>query len=240
MLQGYIKKIVFSTFICALVLCANFPGLLMAAPSKQLFIEGQDYAKLPETIRSNPDVEQLLMTDPNKVQVLFFFSYGCHGCEMFHTPFEKWAAQHRKDKKNKIAIYVYPVSFNLQWQQLAKLYYVRETLDPSGKLHAAIFTAIHKNGLKLWQEPTMQKFFVQHGYTPAQFTQAFNSFNVNRMLKRAEDLTKAYGIVVTPDIVINGAVNSYRVDLSKVGNNIDRLLKVMDYLVARESMLLAQ
>lgn len=233
MWQGYIKS--FATIVLTIIL---LPALCFAAQQKNLFIEGQDYIKLPDTVRNNPEVEQLLLTDPHKVQVLFFFSYGCHGCEMFHTPFEAWAAQELKNHKNKVAVYIYPVSFNAQWKMLAKMYYVMDSLDPDEKLNGPIFTAIHKQGLKLWDPAVMKKFFIQHGYTAEQFDQAYNSFGVNRKVKRADDLAKGYSIVVTPDIVVNGPVHSYKVDLGKAGNDIPKLIKILDYLVEKESKLL--
>lgn len=233
MLQGYIKKILF--------LCLVFwlPTQLFAADPKNLFVEGQDYIKLSDSVRSTPEVAQLLNADPHKVQVLFFFSYGCHGCEIFHKPFNTWAKQQRSAPNSKVAVYVYPVSFNPQWHMLAKMYYVMQTLDPQGKLTDAAFTAVLKNRLRLWDPAVMKKFFVQNGFTAGQFDQAYNAFNVNRQVKRADDISRALGIIVTPDIVINGPVNSYKLDLSKAGNNSQRLLQILDYLIARESKLLA-
>lgn len=232
MLQGYIKNI--------LLLCLVFwnPTQLLAVDSKNLFVEGQDYIKLSDSVRNTPEAEQLLIADPHKVQVLFFFSYGCHGCEIFHTPFDQWVKQQRNTPKSKIAVYVFPVSFNPQWHMLAKLYYVMQMLDPHSKLTDVIFTAVLKSHIKLWDPAVMKKFFMQHGFTAAQFDAAYNSFNVNRQVKRADDISKAFGIIVTPDIVINGPVNSYKLDLSKAGNNSARLLQIIDYLVARESKLL--
>lgn len=237
MWQVYIKVIRQFIFLALLA-----PMVLVAAPQKNsnsnLFVEGQDYLRLPDTIRVNPNVQQLLESDPHKVQVLFFFSYACHGCEMLHTPFEQWANKQRSEPKNKVAIYVYPVAFNSQWSMLARLYYVAQTLDPSGALNMEIFTAIHKKGLKLWDGTVMKKFFVQHGYTEKQFDQAYNSFNVNRQVKRAEELVKGYSVTATPDIIINGPVHSYKIDLVKAGNNIQRMIAILNYLVARESKLL--
>lgn len=235
MLQAYIKAKIF--FITSIIL---MPLALHAAPQKNsnLFVEGQDYLRLPDTVRNEFAVQQLIESDPRKVQVLFFFSYACHGCEMLHSPFEQWAKKQRAQANNKAAIYVYPVAFNAQWAMLARLYYVMETLDPTGSLNGEIFTAIHKKSIKLWDVAVMKKFFVQHGYTESQFDQAYNSFNVNRKVKRAEELVKAYSITATPDIIINGPVHSYKIDLLKAGNNITRMLAILDYLVKRESKLL--
>jgi thiol:disulfide interchange protein DsbA len=205
---------------------------------KAMFIEGQDYTRLPNDVRNNPDVAQLIMADPNKVQVIFFFSYGCHGCELFHLPYQKWAAAQEKKLGNKVAFYRYPVSFNPQWRMLAKLYYTMEYLDPKGKLNDAIFEAIHKQGLQLWQEPVMQTFFAKHGYKPVDFSHAFNSFGVNRQMKQADEISKTYKITLTPDIIVNGPDASYRLDLTKADNKVDRFFQILDYLVQREVKLL--
>ncbi len=254
MLQGYIKYFVALGLVSSSLLAVdataisavkNTPTKTNTTTSKDanqekaaLFVEGQDYIRLPNKTRENTDVQQLMAADPNKVQVLFFFSYGCHGCEMFHTPFEKWAARQSKQPDNKIVFYRYPVSFNPQWAMLAKMYFVMETLDPKGKLNNAIFNSIHKDGLKLWQESVMKKFFIKHGFTGQQFDAAFTSFNVNRQVKRADEISKAYGIVITPDIVVNGPTASYKLDLAKKGSTPEQLFRVLDYLIKRESKLL--
>lgn len=233
MLQDYIK--IFRLFLVTIFL---FSGLVSAANSQTTFVEGQDYIKLSDSVRVNQSVAQLLASDPEKVQVIFFFSYACHGCEMMHAPFEQWAVKRKAIPNNKTVVYTYPVSFNAQWAMLAKLFYVVEILDPTGKLNQDIFVAVHKKGLKLWDVAVMRKFFIQHGYTAAQFDEAYNSFNLKRQLKRAEDLAKGYNISATPDIIINGPVHSYKLDLTKAGNDIPRLIKIINYLVVRESKLL--
>lgn len=245
MLKGYINK----TFIYCL-LGILLPTICIAAPEKkpdapkvitaknELFIEGQDYTRLPNEVRNNPDVAQLLMADPNKVQVLFFFSYGCHGCELFHKPFEKWTAAQLKKPDNKVVVYRYPVSFNAQWRMFAKLYYTMEFLDPAGKLNATIFEAVNKKGVQLWHEAVMQTFFAQHGYNATEFSHAFNSYGVNRQMKQADEISKTYKIDLTPDIIVNGPDASYRLDLTKSQNNIERFFQVLDYLVKRETKLL--
>ncbi len=231
MFQVYIRFIL----VCCLWLIA-LPGA-NAAVKESVFIEGQDYVRLPADIRNNPNVTQLMASDPNKIQVIFFFSYGCHACEHFHQPFEKWSAKH-KTANSKVVVYRYPVSFNPQWQILAKAYYTMELLDPTGKLNDAIFEAIHKRGAKLWQEPVMTSFFVQHGYKAKQFENAYTSFGVSKNMKRADDIAKAYKIAETPDIIINGPYASYKVDVARVEGDLEKFFKIVDFIVAKEAKLL--
>lgn len=233
MLQGYIKYIL----LCC-ILAVMLPCVSLAASTDNLFVEGRDYIKLPDSIRNKPEAEQLLMANPHKVQVLFFFSYACHGCHLLDAPFQKWSAQQLKNSKNKVAIYVYPVSFNAPWAMLAKMYYINQTLDPTNNLNEIIFNGVQKQGLRLWEPQIMKRFFVQHGYNINAVDIAASSFTVNRLVKRADDISKAYNIIATPDIVINGPVHSYKLDLSKAGNDIDRVFRVLDYLVAKERKLL--
>jgi len=234
MLQAYIKYL-----ISWCLVLATIPALAIAVKdSNELFIEGQDYIKLSDKIRKNSEVTQFLSANPNKVQVVFFFNYGCHACEAFNKPFEKWLGQQRQQKNSKFIIYKFPVSFNPQWEMLAKLYFVMETLDPKMKLNDDVFDAIHKQGLRLWQEPVMKKFFVQHGYGEKAFDQAFSSPSVTKQVKRADDLSKGYEITATPDIVVNGPVSSYMLNVVKAGNDVDRLFKILTYVIRREAKLL--
>ena len=235
MFQGYIKYLL--VFAVMQVLISTGVVAATNASTKVLYIEGKDYVRLPADVRNSPEVKQLLIKDSNKVQVLFFFSYGCHACELFHTPFEKWTADHSRANKT-LAIYRYPVAFNPQWQVLARLYYTMETLDPKGKLNNAIFDAIHKRHIQLWQEQAMSDFFVQNGYKAKDFSEAYGSFTVNRQTKQADEISKAYKITETPDIIVNGPVSSYRVSIASAAGNTEKLFKIVDYLVQRETKLL--
>lgn len=233
MWQGYIKYVVLGCILAVIL-----PSISLAADKSNLFVEGHDYIKLPDAVRDKSQIEHLLMSDPHKVQVVFFFSYACHGCNLMDAPFKKWSEKQLKQSKGKIAIYTYPVSFNPAWGMLARMYYINQTLDPNNKLNETIFNAVQKQGLRLWEEPIMKKFFVQHGYNANSFDIAYRSFTVNRLVRRADDISKAYGIAATPDIIVNGVVHSYKIDINKAGHDINRIFDVLDYLVARELKLL--
>jgi thiol:disulfide interchange protein DsbA len=234
MFQGYIKNIL----ALGIVVLLASTSVQAVTSSKDSFVEGKDYLRIPTEIRNSPEVKQLLSKDPSKVQVVFFFSYGCHACEVVHTPFEKWAAEPSTVKNKNLTVYRYPVAFNPQWRMLAKLYYTMESLDTKGKLNNAIFEGIHKQGVKLWQQDEMSKFFVRNGYSAKDFNSAFTSFSVNRLTKQAEDVSTAYKVTETPDLIVNGPIASYRVSVVAAAGNIPRLFQVLDYLVKRETKLL--
>lgn len=199
-----------------------------AAPK---YIEGQDYTRLPDEMRREPAIVQLAANNPQKVQLVLFFSFGCSACATFDPIFDSWAS---KQDNKQLVIYRDPVSFEDDWEDLAKLYYVMQDLKPSKNLNAAIFEAIHEQNLKLWQEPAMEEFFISQGYSAADFKAAYNSYNVEIQAKRADELAKAYDISQTPSIIINGPDASYLLTVGKAGGDRNKLMDIADYIIATE------
>ena len=211
--------------LCLVVLTST----VTAASSS--FSEGQDYTKLPSSVRTEAPVAELIANNPKKVQLLFFFSYGCSACAKFDPSFEKWATTHQY---NKLVIYREPVSFEDDWEMLAKLYFVMKTLDPKQDLNPKIFTAIHDQGLKLWQESAMQEFFTKQGYSAASFDQAYKSYNVELDVKRSDALAKAFDVNQTPCVIINGASGSYLLTMDHADGNASKFLQILDYMIKTE------
>ncbi len=207
-------------------------GLILAAmpvTAAQSFIEGQDYERLTSKVRENPTVTQLIARDPQKVQLLFFFNYGCSACANFDPSFEKWLNTKANDK---LVIYRLPVEFEDNWLPLAKLYFVLQQLKPKKDLDAKIFQAIHQQGVDLWEEPTMENFIVENGYGLQNFDTAYNSPDIKAQVKRADTLSHIYAIDRTPTLVINGPNASYLCTVDMVDGDRNKLFQILDYLIS--------
>lgn len=204
---------------------------VIANSSNDNYVENKDYTLLSTKVRANPEVKDLLNNNSNKVQLLLFFNYGCSACAKFEPSFDKWVAE--QSNKN-LVIYRFPVAFNDEWEELAKLYFVMNTLDTSAELNSKIFTAIHQHDQKLWQEDEMRDFFVSHGYSAEAFNSAYNSATVNSKVKQAQDLSTAYGINQTPTVIINGPASSYKLTVDQAGDNHSRFFKIVDYVTNKE------
>lgn len=218
---------------CIRIVCLVI-GLLTGAASFAAdvqFVEGKDYTVLPNQIRSKTAVQQLLARNPSKVQLLFFFSYGCPACFKFDPYFEAWLA---KQTRNEFVVYRIPVLFEENWDNLAKLYYTGLTLDPKQPLNADIFNAIHKQHLTLEKPEVMQKFFVDHGYSGAEVNAIFNSSAVAAKVKTANEQALAYDINETPTIIINGPQNSYLLTLEQANADPNRMLDIAKYIITKE------
>ena len=220
--MNFIKKVV-------LLMCVFFAMPIIADSG---FMEGQDYSHLPKAVKTQSCVTKLINKDPHQIQVLLFFSYGCRACAKLDPEFEKWAESQKNNEE--LVIYSFPVGFQDQWQMLAKMYYVMLDMKPQKNLSQKIFTAIHKENQKLWQEEEMRAFFINNGYKAKEFDTVFNSPHVSEQLKYADEVANAYSINSTPMIIINGVNSCYSLSVSQA-EGIDRLMKVLNYLVRKET-----
>lgn len=186
-----------------------------AAQTAPIYEEGKHYERLPIPVDTR---------DPQKVEVVEVFSYGCIHCKNFQPAMDEWR-QHIPDY---VDFYRMPATFNRSWEVLAQLYYTAEALGVTDKVHGPIFRAIHDNGVNLTDPSLMaQMFQTAAGVTPEQFNQVFNSFSVRSRVQQAQARGVAYRLSGTPTLIVDGM---YRVDGRMAGGNKE-MLEVVDYLV---------
>jgi len=193
-------------------------GLLSTGLARAGYDEGIEYQRLPVPV---PTIA------PDKIEVRELFWYGCPHCYRLEPLLQKWL-QH---KPANVVFVRTPAIFNPRWAFHAKVYYTAEVLGVVDKLHQAIFDAIHKDKQRLDTPAAVRALFVRHGISAKDFDNAFNSFAVDAKVRRAADLTRRYGISGVPSMVVNG---KYVTD-GPMGNGHEGMLKIVDYLIARES-----
>lgn len=195
------------------------------------FNEGEDYTRLPQSLRANKLIEQVIAKDPNKVQVLFFFSYGCHACANFDPFFEKWL---KTPEAKKVVIYHFPVSFESDWGVLARLYYITQNLSPKRDLDPQIFAAVHKDHLNLSDPDVMKEFLVKQGYKADAVDLAMKSYSVQEQAKHADQVSEAYDVTRTPTIIINGPKASFMLTPDKTGGDFEKFVAVINYVLSTQ------
>jgi len=215
--------------ICLTVIIKFFSGIAIADPSE--FTAGEHYkilksaglSMLPSaTVGSINDSVAKVSKKP---QVLMFFNYACYGCWLVNKDFISW----KNANNGKVGVYYYPVAFNNIWENMAKCYYVNKELWPDDD-GEEMFLGIHRDHKKLWIESEMINFYAQKEITKDRFLQKYQSFDVERKVKKSIEIAKMYEIHITPSIVINGEKNSYMVNFTMV-KDPEMLFKVMDYLI---------
>ncbi|MCQ8104512.1 thiol:disulfide interchange protein DsbA/DsbL [Methylomonas sp. SURF-2] len=165
--------------------------------------------------------------NPDKVEVIEFFWYGCPHCYSLEPSMVEWL----KTKPANVEFIRQPAVFSDLWGKHAKAFFTAEALGVTEKVHADFFDAIQNKKQKLTSEDDLAKFFAAHGIKDEDFRAAYNSFMVDAKMRQAETMGARYGISGVPAIVVNG---KYRVTASTAKSQ-DNMIAVTNQLIQRES-----
>ena len=181
------------------------------------YTEGVEYKALPPQPTDTGD----------KIEVLEFFWYGCPHCYTFEPYIKAW----KKTKPANVEFVRVPAIFRPDWEIQARTYYALSNMGVIEDMHEKIFAAIHKDKKKLDKKEKLTDFVVKNGVDRKKFEEEYNSFSVDTMVRKAKKKQTAYKIQGVPAIAVNG---KYLTSGSMSGS-YDNLVKILDYLVAKES-----
>lgn len=165
--------------------------------------------------------------NPNKIEVIEFFWYGCPHCYSFEPLLEKWA----KNLPENVEFIRQPAAFNELWGKHAKAYYTAEALGIVDKVHGDFFDAVQNKKESLDTEAALAKFFAAHGVSESQFKEAYNSFVVDAKMRQAPLMAARYGITGVPAIIING---KYKTNGTLAGSH-EKMIEIINQLIKQES-----
>ena len=164
--------------------------------------------------------------NPDKVEVIEFFWYGCPHCYSLEPALQAWL----KKKPANVEFIHQPAVFSDVWGKHAKAYYTAEALGLNDKLHADFLDAIQNKKQKLLTEDDLAKFFADHGVKDEDFRAAYGSFIVDTKLRQAESMAGRYGITGVPALIVNG---KYKITASTAKSQ-ENMLTVLDELIKQE------
>lgn len=193
------------------------------------FQEGKHYLKLPEGLLENDIVENFRKSEPGRVQVIEFFSYGCSWCFKLDPYIKDWEAS----KPHFVSFHRVPVEFQPSWAPLTKAFYTAQSLEVLDKVHEPLFEAIHNDKIQNGSEFVLGSFFETQGVPRAKFEKTFSSFGVNRMQKWANSISQAYRITAIPAIVVQGPEGAY-LSSTRLAQGEDNLLELTSWLANRQ------
>lgn len=194
--------------------------LAFGAQARADFTEGTDYDRISPPVPTD--------VAPGKIEVVEVFWYGCPHCYALEPTLEKWV----HSGKPKAAEFVrVPAALNPSWLGHARAYCALEVMGKVNSVHEAIFQAIHEQGRLLADADSMARFLAQQGIEADAFKEAYNSLEAQTCLNRAADLARRYGVTGVPAMVVDG---QYLTSATQAGS-FGRMLKVVDYLVAKEA-----
>lgn len=170
--------------------------------SEMGLMEGVEYKRTP----------QPQAIAPHKKKVVEVFGYTCPHCYHLEPSLKKW----KSSKAADVHFEAMPAVFNNpNWKIMARVFYTSKELGILEKSHTPFFHALHRDNVPFTSVADIAKFFTRFGVTEQQFMNTFQGFKVDQEVRRAEKLTKAYGVEGVPAVVVNG---KYITDVPMTGS----------------------
>ncbi|MFL2840725.1 MAG: thiol:disulfide interchange protein DsbA/DsbL [Pseudohongiellaceae bacterium] len=189
---------------------------VFAQPTR--YIEGTHYVALDNPVRT---------VDPNKIEVVEIFWYGCTHCYSFEPLLEYWESNIAED----VVFVRSPGIWNVMMQTHAQLYYTSVELGIFEETHSEIFDEILLRANYLQSEGAVKDYIMSKGVLGEEFDAAWNSFAVTSAVNRANTKMRDYGVRSTPNLIVNG---KYRIVTNQAVPTQTDMLEVVDYLVEME------
>ncbi len=139
-------------------------------------------------------------TSGKKIEVLEFFYYGCPHCYHLQKYLDPWLKKLPKDVEFR---YV-PTIFNDQWEKLARTYYALDVMGLEPKIHSAVYDAVQAQNIDLGNEATLLEWAAKRGIDRSKLAQAYASFSTQIDINKSKQMTRSYGIMGTPSLVVDG------------------------------------
>ncbi len=165
--------------------------------------------------------------NPDKIEVIEFFWYGCPHCYSFEPILAEWL----KNKPENVEFIRQPAVFNRLWELHAKAYFTAEALGVLDKVHADFFDTIQNKHQKLADKDKLAEFFAAHGVDKTAFEEAYDSFLVDAKLRQARAMAPRYGVTGVPTVIVNG---KYKVT-ARLAKSQQNMIKVINDLIKMES-----
>ena len=170
-------------------------------------------------------IEPLPTRNPEKIEVIEFFWFGCGHCFSLEQLIKDW----KSEVSSKVDFFRLPVVWNAQTKTHAKLFFATETLRVPEAIQG-IFSAIHYNRKMMLSDKEIIPFFQGYGIQEDKYLAATNSFGLKNNLRKAELFAFKYGIKGVPAFIVNG---KYKVSATREIGTED-LLDVVNYLIEKE------
>lgn len=162
--------------------------------------------------------------DPDRIEVIEFFWYGCPHCNNFRPYIEDW----KESIPPGVDFRHMPAVLSPRWEIHAKAFFAASIMGVLDTFHGAMFDAIHRAGKRLDNASAIGAFADSLGIDGERFVATMKSFAVDAKIRRVKSLQRAYGVTGTPTVVIDGR---YRTSGSIAGG-VGNMIPVIDERIA--------
>lgn len=163
------------------------------------------------------------VVDPNRIEVIEFFYYGCRWCSQFQPHLDEWL----RNKPADVVFRYQPAIRNTRWMVLTKAFYALQQMQQLGRLHHALYKAFHQDSVNLEDQAVLTGWLLKQGVELKPFERSMQSEETMAKVQAAREMTIAYGVQSTPSIVVDGR---YLTNSGLTGG-VARLMEVTQALV---------
>ncbi|MDR1530316.1 MAG: thiol:disulfide interchange protein DsbA/DsbL [Burkholderiales bacterium] len=193
-------------------------ALSFALPAFAL-TEGKEYRRIPQRQVEAP---------AGKVEVLYFFSYGCSHCAQMTPLVNEW----KKNLSEDVVFKKAPVIWgNDTWKGLSRAYFTIDLLG-KGELDNKAFAALQQQSLKLYVEKDFLDWLSNNGVDRKKAEDMYKSFAVSNKIAQSERLEKDYKVQSVPHIYVNGNIEVVTENIASSSDFLKVLNEVIE--VARK------
>lgn len=204
------KKFLFSLIAAATALTATIPAQAAALQ------EGEQYVVVSQQQSAQPEVIE-------------FFSFYCPHCYAFEMQY-KIPQKIKAELPANASFTQYHVNFlGAQSENLTRAWALAMVLNVQDKVKKPLFEAAQADSLRSMQD--IRQKFIDNGVSAEQFDGGINSFAVEALVKKQQNLAQQFDVQSVPDFYINGKFRVNPQGLSRddfIGdyvNTVKQLLK---------------
>lgn len=163
------------------------------------------YVKLPNQSFVHKENET------TKLEVFYFFSYGCAYCYQFKSYLNIYL---KSLDKSQVSFYYKPLKIQEAWNEYAKAHYVADGLEKD--ISNTLFDKVHARDEKIFTKAELSDFFhTEHNVSYPDFESAYNSYMVGYKIDKNEKLADSFGVTGTPTLVfVDSEDNVYKLSPS--------------------------
>jgi len=174
-------------------------------------------------VLSNPQP----VANPERVEVVEFFWYGCPHCFEFESHINKWL----DTKPDNVDFVTVAPPLNPAWKIHSQAFYAAQVMGILDKFHEPMFNAIHNDRKPMRKRKELIRLVNSLGLDGEKFAETMKSFNVDAKIRQSLQKAKDSGIASVPSVIVNG---KYFTSGALAGSYPD-LIGVINQLVEAES-----
>ncbi len=184
-------------------------------------VEGRDYQKV-DPVQPTAYPAQVVVTE--------YFSYKCPHCALFAPTFDAWVKTLPRD----VRVERVPVALGYaSWEPAARTYLVLVSMNAVEKVDAALFAAIHQQGMRMENVAEIAPWLGGQGLDARAFAAAYGSSSIDLQYRAAGAKARNHRVGGIPTLVIDGR---YRVAIEDIGvgreQHFRKQLAVVNELIA--------